>query len=57
VTDHATYGRTCSGAKQAAAEHVTGYATNDGTGGRAFFLMCHASTSTEAQSGDQKNGG
>jgi hypothetical protein len=57
VANHATYSRTGSRAEQAATNHIAGHTANDRTGGCAFFLVSHASAATQAQSGDQKNGG
>ncbi len=57
MADDATHSRTCAGTQNAAAQDIAYNATNDGTGGSAFFLVRHAGTTTQAEDGREKNGG
>ena len=47
---------TCSGSQQAPAQHIAGNATNDGTRGRAFFLLGHARATTQGEHGGNNGG-
>lgn len=49
VADHTTDGCAANGAQHTAAQYAAGYAANNGAGGSAFFLPCHAGTPRQGQ--------
>jgi hypothetical protein len=57
VPQHSTDCSASAGAKHpTAAQHVTGDATNHGTGGGAFFLRGHSGTAAQEESGNHQYG-